>query len=146
MWQKNHRSNSPKRRRSNPCRTAGQGERRKASSPWPAVLQGQYMPMRHLVSRVAPTLHDRPATMSFPVLAADAALQEHVGSLPDPPCSQKGVGRDYTDRKSTRLNSSHLGISYAVFCLKKKRDGEAQSAVRHGAGREAGTSPSHRPL
>src|SRR5437899_5247735 len=26
------------------------------------------------------------------------------------------------DRKSTRLNSSHLGISYAVFCLKKKRN------------------------
>src|SRR5205814_8843064 len=31
------------------------------------------------------------------------------------------------DRKSTRLNSSHLGISYAVFCLKKK--------TRHGLGR-----------
>src|SRR5947199_2970515 len=28
--------------------------------------------------------------------------------------------REYGDRKSTRLNSSHLGISYAVFCLKKK--------------------------
>src|ERR1035438_476088 len=27
------------------------------------------------------------------------------------------------DRKSTRLNSSHLGISYAVFCLKKKAKG-----------------------
>src|SRR5690625_2056805 len=27
---------------------------------------------------------------------------------------------DYTDRKSTRLNSSHVAISYAVFCLKKK--------------------------
>src|SRR5258705_2006232 len=26
------------------------------------------------------------------------------------------------DRKSTRLNSSHLGISYAVFCLQKKKD------------------------
>src|SRR5947199_7683097 len=26
----------------------------------------------------------------------------------------------FVDRKSTRLNSSHLGISYAVFCLKKK--------------------------
>src|SRR5947199_564123 len=26
----------------------------------------------------------------------------------------------FPDRKSTRLNSSHLGISYAVFCLKKK--------------------------
>src|SRR5262245_62559223 len=30
----------------------------------------------------------------------------------------RDLGRD---RKSTRLNSSHLGISYAVFCLKKKK-------------------------
>src|SRR5437899_6186699 len=30
------------------------------------------------------------------------------------------AGADERDRKSTRLNSSHLGISYAVFCLKKK--------------------------
>src|SRR5205814_4366156 len=29
--------------------------------------------------------------------------------------------RGSVDRKSTRLNSSHLGISYAVFCLKKKK-------------------------
>src|SRR5437899_3523376 len=29
--------------------------------------------------------------------------------------------RQRADRKSTRLNSSHLGISYAVFCLKKKK-------------------------
>src|SRR5262245_64839191 len=29
--------------------------------------------------------------------------------------------RHSEDRKSTRLNSSHLGISYAVFCLKKKK-------------------------
>src|SRR3989442_7776523 len=28
---------------------------------------------------------------------------------------------DWKDRKSTRLNSSHVRISYAVFCLKKKR-------------------------
>src|SRR5207249_5363263 len=28
--------------------------------------------------------------------------------------------RSFTDRKSTRLNSSHVSISYAVFCLKKK--------------------------
>src|SRR5256885_12590715 len=32
-----------------------------------------------------------------------------------------GFGHD-ADRKSTRLNSSHLVISYAVFCLKKKTD------------------------
>src|SRR2546430_10390456 len=30
-------------------------------------------------------------------------------------------GRDVQDRKSTRLNSSHSQISYAVFCLKKKK-------------------------
>src|SRR5262245_63155400 len=40
--------------------------------------------------------------------------------------TRRSIGSDsgnwkYTrDRKSTRLNSSHLGISYAVFCLKKK--------------------------
>src|SRR5471030_3356592 len=32
-----------------------------------------------------------------------------------------GECRGIRDRKSTRLNSSHLGISYAVFCLKKKK-------------------------
>src|ERR1035441_6232528 len=32
----------------------------------------------------------------------------------------KRNGGSFLDRKSTRLNSSHLGISYAVFCLKKK--------------------------
>src|SRR5690625_6443338 len=30
--------------------------------------------------------------------------------------------RDILDRKSTRLNSSHVAISYAVFCLKKKKE------------------------
>src|ERR1035437_10894658 len=33
----------------------------------------------------------------------------------------------YTDRKSTRLNSSHANISYAVFCLKKKKHNEHTS-------------------
>src|ERR1035441_10892906 len=33
------------------------------------------------------------------------------------------------DRKSTRLNSSHLGISYAVFCLKKKNNSEADRCL-----------------
>src|SRR5205814_8077549 len=39
-----------------------------------------------------------------------------------PSLSRRGRSRlDDSDRKSTRLNSSHLGISYAVFCLKKKK-------------------------
>src|SRR5207302_9591253 len=33
----------------------------------------------------------------------------------------------FKDRKSTRLNSSHVKISYAVFCLKKKKNKEPQS-------------------
>src|SRR5258705_3136892 len=40
--------------------------------------------------------------------------------------------RPMTDRKSTRLNSSHLGISYAVFCLKKKKGNLHQQNPLHG--------------
>src|SRR5690242_21413343 len=35
------------------------------------------------------------------------------------------------DRKSTRLNSSHMSISYAVFCLKKKNEILSHAACRH---------------
>src|SRR3712207_7145580 len=43
-----------------------------------------------------------------------------VGALP-PAAADRGVSQeDARDRKSTRLNSSHANISYAVFCLKKK--------------------------
>src|SRR5258707_11777637 len=38
-----------------------------------------------------------------------------------------GPCRDRIDRKSTRLNSSHANISYAVFCLKKKKKNIALS-------------------
>src|SRR3954463_15970770 len=54
-----------------------------------------------------------------------------------------------SDRKSTRLNSSHTIISYAVFCLKKKnvqklRAGTQQ--LRHEQHRSAQLSPRHPPL
>src|SRR5205085_5800264 len=39
-------------------------------------------------------------------------------------------GRCRLDRKSTRLNSSHSQISYAVFCLKKKNDGSVLTPSR----------------
>src|SRR5258708_2019256 len=38
-----------------------------------------------------------------------------------------GLGYSFPDRKSTRLNSSHQIISYAVFCLKKKKNTIAHS-------------------
>src|SRR5438045_6842599 len=43
------------------------------------------------------------------------------------------------DRKSTRLNSSHLGISYAVFCLKKKRRKESSPNVLDMPGQDTVT-------
>src|ERR1039458_6834850 len=46
------------------------------------------------------------------------------GQSSTPKCSQ-------ADRKSTRLNSSHLGISYAVFCLKKKKQKNPNTELRH---------------
>src|SRR2546427_9486124 len=74
----------------------------------------------------------RTAIVAIPegLLAAEAA---HV-------CAQSGysrypvnrgslddvVGVAHADRKSTRLNSSHSQISYAVFCLKKKKTTNAQ--------------------
>src|SRR5699024_12681576 len=57
-------------------------------------------------------------------LAGDSALlgglgQRRTGSVDDG--HQRQVQFGGQDRKSTRLNSSHVSISYAVFCLKKKK-------------------------
>src|SRR5690242_21961237 len=38
-----------------------------------------------------------------------------------PSCQTEQCSLSFLDRKSTRLNSSHMSISYAVFCLKKKK-------------------------
>src|SRR5471030_3479022 len=53
-----------------------------------------------------------PYTTLFRSLFPDEYL--HIGG-------DENNGVQWKDRKSTRLNSSHLGISYAVFCLKKKK-------------------------
>src|SRR5574337_1567173 len=58
-----------------------------------------------------------------------------------------GAGRDDVhvsqDRKSTRLNSSHHSISYAVFCLKKKKQPEQQEALRLERGLHVTSSAGH---
>src|SRR5437870_9565058 len=48
-----------------------------------------------------------------------------------PSALQAYVCRDRVDRKSTRLNSSHVAISYAVFCLKKKKKNTKQKLSIH---------------
>src|SRR5437899_3498863 len=52
--------------------------------------------------------------------------------------------RVWTDRKSTRLNSSHLGISYAVFCLKKKKQHQEQGGKPRGVAAEVLEALPHR--
>src|SRR5438874_9390889 len=50
----------------------------------------------------------------------DSVLLVHVGP---------GATRAGLDRKSTRLNSSHVEISYAVFCLKKKKKKQIDTKI-----------------
>src|SRR5256885_6398760 len=50
-----------------------------------------------------------------------AALARHMEYVASGKCDRRAMGAASRDRKSTRLNSSHLVISYAVFCLKKNK-------------------------
>src|SRR3989442_1860566 len=45
-------------------------------------------------------------------------------------CARRGPDIVLRDRKSTRLNSSHVRISYAVFCLKKKKKKQLLTSVQ----------------
>src|SRR5438132_3587829 len=87
------------------------------------------------------SLHD-----ALPILPASLpAARGSAAPAEQPGCAQAAPGRSFTDRsllqilpgpsdrKSTRLNSSHTVISYAVFCLKKKiyTDTSKQPAVLH---------------
>src|SRR5205814_10151177 len=77
-----------------------------ATRTWKAGL-----PSAHLASQLSRRSNGSPSTIrSSRQLCTDGKR----GRITTPRLSS-------TDRKSTRLNSSHLGISYAVFCLKKKK-------------------------
>src|SRR5690625_6650701 len=58
--------------------------------------------------------------ISIPVLVLSPMIQEWLG-FELTFSGDRYVLAILADRKSTRLNSSHVAISYAVFCLKKKR-------------------------
>src|SRR5439155_3295283 len=59
------------------------------------------------------SLHD-----ALPI--SDGRPRRHRRAGPGLPARCRGCRPPSPDRKSTRLNSSHVAISYAVFCLKKK--------------------------
>src|SRR5256885_8091551 len=77
------------------------------------------------------SLHDALPIYATPTPSATSPTMQPLPSTS--PATGPGGGNGQTgDRKSTRLNSSHLVISYAVFCLKKKK-------------KQNTTSPSHSP-
>src|SRR5690625_6501813 len=62
-----------------------------------------------------------PVPVAVPLRTPHTETYAYVGLAT--PCEGPAVAVSTTrDRKSTRLNSSHVAISYAVFCLKKKRN------------------------
>src|SRR5688500_19554500 len=67
---------------------------------------------------------------SFPTRRSSDLLRQHVGDVRLDRFLGHVERRGDGDRKSTRLNSSHLVISYAVFCLKKKKIRGNQSERR----------------
>src|SRR2546430_17654343 len=65
------------------------------------------------------SLHDALPISPTPTFRLTAAKNQAMLFLAGGDCSS--LARGQIDRKSTRLNSSHSQISYAVFCLKKKK-------------------------
>src|SRR5699024_11907485 len=87
------------------------------------------MPIGHAVrSPLIPTSGDTrppPKNGSNPRNADALPAASPCASMP----SEKAVVDTIPDRKSTRLNSSHVSISYAVFCLKKKNSQQDNSVI-----------------
>src|SRR5437868_12655649 len=77
------------------------------------VVRRQRLAVRPAQSRAEPVRHVHRAGSTIPF---DVAVFEGRHAF-----HQIGYRPSKTDRKSTRLNSSHVSISYAVFCLKKKK-------------------------
>src|SRR2546426_8186638 len=72
------------------------------------VLDAAAEGLRYVEVRYSPLLHRPALTLAQAIEAPLAGIK---------------------DRKSTRLNSSHLVISYAVFCLKKKKTNKSDSQL-----------------
>src|SRR5699024_11843518 len=71
--------------------------------------------------------HDHRFRHQFMDYSADTHNCCHNGC-----CIDTGHTVQTGDRKSTRLNSSHVSTSYAVFCLKKKKKENENERKRHG--------------
>src|SRR5256885_5565246 len=82
--------------------------------PYTTLFRSIYNPLNQyrVVMEAAPRYLQSPETLRGFFFVNNQGVQVPLTSF----------ARITTDRKSTRLNSSHLVISYAVFCLKKKKE------------------------
>src|SRR3712207_7387330 len=74
------------------------------------------LPIFRPLPEFARTVLDELSRVPYGATTTYGALAARTGR----PRAARAVGTVMKDRKSTRLNSSHANISYAVFCLKKK--------------------------
>src|SRR5437667_12679363 len=90
--------------------------RNPCAAPPPFTMLSSFLPyaLFFLMIRRPPRSTLFPYTTLFRSESLHARPVQHSAAL-----LRRSCGGD-TDRKSTRLNSSHITISYAVFCLKKK--------------------------
>src|SRR6266511_5804239 len=65
-----------------------------------------------------------------PLLLCGDGLRRRTSSCGDGDGGRRPARGHGRDRKSTRLNSSHVKISYAVFCLKKKKKKKKQIQIK----------------
>src|SRR5690606_40075569 len=102
----------------------------------PYLVTCYLSPFFSFLSPFPPALHSFPNTTLFRSLLAfffAELLFEIIDGLIDRGISfcHLGVFLQIGDRKSTRLNSSHVKISYAVFCLKKKKNTNFTAPTQH---------------
>src|SRR5205807_7984893 len=86
-----------------------------------------------------------PRSTLFPYTTLFRSEFQHGAAREYPSHGRADSQQPQPDRKSTRLNSSHLVISYAVFCLKKKKLDRAHAPVRGGATHDGGPAGRARP-
>src|SRR5207249_6097930 len=87
------------------------------AAPAPAFAAGSDT-VRSLYDTLLATMRNGPALGARGRYAQIEPVIRRVFDIPF--MTRLAVGPEWADRKSTRLNSSHVSISYAVFCLKKK--------------------------
>src|SRR6266480_5810690 len=111
-----------------PGRNSGRSSRRRGFSTRSILFMANTSQDGFLM--IAPTLPSPGDRHSRPQEVRAVPSRLVPGPFPTPPLDRRVVAGEQDlrdrhapelDRKSTRLNSSHMSISYAVFCLKKKK-------------------------